>query len=49
MTSFRLLSFKLLLLTGDVEFKQNKQLPVEKQIVTANPDVTSVCDFSVWL
>lgn len=49
MTSFHLLSFKILLLTGDVEFKQNKQLPVEKQIVTANPDVTSVCDFSFWL
>ncbi|KAM5578532.1 hypothetical protein ABKV19_008709 [Rosa sericea] len=36
---------------GDVEFKQNKQLPVEKQIVTANPDVTSVeiCDDDEFL
>ncbi|CAL9161850.1 probable protein phosphatase 2C 11 [Musa acuminata AAA Group] len=31
---------------GDMEFKQNKFLPVEKQIVTANPDVNNVelCD-----
>ncbi|KAJ6743848.1 PROTEIN PHOSPHATASE 2C [Salix viminalis] len=31
---------------GDVEFKQNKFLPVEKQIVTANPDINIVelCD-----
>ncbi|KAK4800552.1 hypothetical protein SAY86_021039, partial [Trapa natans] len=31
---------------GDVEFKQNKSLPAEKQIVTANPDVNVVelCD-----
>ncbi|KAL6141135.1 hypothetical protein ACLB2K_059426 [Fragaria x ananassa] len=36
---------------GDVEFKQNKQLPVEKQIVTANPDVQSVeiCDDDEFL
>lgn len=27
---------------GDMEFKQNKFLPAEKQIVTANPDVTTV-------
>jgi len=26
-----------------MEFKQNKYLPAEKQIVTADPDVTSVC------
>ena len=25
-----------------MEFKQNKYLPVEKQIVTADPDITSV-------
>ncbi|KAL4284505.1 hypothetical protein GQ457_16G000400 [Hibiscus cannabinus] len=31
---------------GDTEFKQNKFLPAEKQIVTANPDVNTVelCD-----
>ncbi|KAK4748290.1 hypothetical protein SAY87_014876 [Trapa incisa] len=31
---------------GDMEFKQNKSLPAEKQIVTANPDVNVVelCD-----
>ncbi|GER30634.1 protein phosphatase 2C family protein [Striga asiatica] len=31
---------------GDMEFKQNKFLPVEKQIVTANPDINIVelCD-----
>ncbi|KAE8665233.1 putative protein phosphatase 2C 70 [Hibiscus syriacus] len=31
---------------GNVEFKQNKFLPAEKQIVTANPDVNTVelCD-----
>ncbi|KAE8732820.1 putative protein phosphatase 2C 70 [Hibiscus syriacus] len=28
---------------GDIEFKQNKFLPAEKQIVTANPDV-ELCD-----
>lgn len=27
---------------GDMEFKQNKYLPAEKQVVTADPDVTSV-------
>ncbi|KAK1576125.1 hypothetical protein Q3G72_011152 [Acer saccharum] len=27
---------------GDVEFKQNKTLPAEKQIVTANPDINIV-------
>ncbi|KAJ7962741.1 Protein phosphatase 2C family protein [Quillaja saponaria] len=27
---------------GDMEFKQNKSLPAEKQIVTAYPDITSV-------
>lgn len=25
-----------------MEFKQNKFLPAEKQIITANPDVTTV-------
>ncbi|PQM40208.1 putative protein phosphatase 2C 60 [Prunus yedoensis var. nudiflora] len=36
---------------GDAEFKQNKHLPVERQIVTANPDVTSVeiCDDDEFL
>lgn len=29
-------------LTGDMEFKQNKFLPSEKQIVTASPDVNTV-------
>ncbi|KAF3789844.1 putative protein phosphatase 2C 58 [Nymphaea thermarum] len=31
---------------GDVEFKQNKYLPAEKQIITANPDINTVdlCD-----
>ncbi|KAL4039113.1 hypothetical protein IC575_002756 [Cucumis melo] len=27
---------------GDMEFKQNKNMPAEKQIVTANPDITTV-------
>lgn len=27
---------------GDMEFKQNKFLPAEKQIVTANPDINTV-------
>ncbi|XP_078443192.1 putative protein phosphatase 2C 11 [Wolffia australiana] len=27
---------------GDMEFKQNKFLPADKQIVTANPDITTV-------
>lgn len=30
---------------GDMEFKQNKYLPVEKQIVTSNPDINAVCIF----
>ncbi|KAH0982907.1 hypothetical protein GBA52_010084 [Prunus armeniaca] len=36
---------------GDAEFKQNKHLPVERQIVTANPDLTSVeiCDDDEFL
>ncbi|KAJ8773934.1 hypothetical protein K2173_009365 [Erythroxylum novogranatense] len=36
---------------GDMEFKQNKTLPAEKQIVTANPDVTTVelCDDDEFL
>lgn len=29
---------------GDAEFKQNKSLPAEKQIVTANPDINTVCN-----
>ncbi|KAF9617122.1 hypothetical protein IFM89_034172 [Coptis chinensis] len=31
---------------GDMEFKQNKFLPAEKQIITANPDINTVdlCD-----
>ncbi|GAV71451.1 PP2C domain-containing protein [Cephalotus follicularis] len=36
---------------GDVEFKQNKALPAEKQIVTANPDINIVelCDDDEFL
>ncbi|KAI4329415.1 hypothetical protein L6164_021681 [Bauhinia variegata] len=36
---------------GDMEFKQNKFLPAEKQIVTADPDITSVelCDEDEFL
>lgn len=36
---------------GDMELKQNKSLPAEKQIVTANPDVKSVelCDDDEFL
>ncbi|KAA3478419.1 putative protein phosphatase 2C 60 [Gossypium australe] len=36
---------------GDVEFKQNKTLPAEKQIVTANPDINAVelCDDDEFL
>lgn len=32
---------------GDMEFKQNKFLPVEKQIVTADPDVNTVGIFFI--
>ncbi|KAK4590089.1 hypothetical protein RGQ29_020594 [Quercus rubra] len=31
---------------GDVEFKQNKSLPADRQIVTANPDIKTVC--GIW-
>ncbi|XP_071723463.1 probable protein phosphatase 2C 60 [Rutidosis leptorrhynchoides] len=36
---------------GDSEFKQNKNMPAEKQIVTAYPDITSVelCDDDEFL
>lgn len=36
---------------GDMEFKQNKFLPVEKQVVTANPDINTVelCDDDEFL
>ncbi|PPD90591.1 hypothetical protein GOBAR_DD12476 [Gossypium barbadense] len=36
---------------GDAEFKQNKTLPAEKQIVTANPDINAVelCDDDEFL
>ncbi|KAE8710919.1 putative protein phosphatase 2C 21 [Hibiscus syriacus] len=36
---------------GDAEFKLNKTLPVEKQIVTANPDINIVelCDDDEFL
>ncbi|KAF5932482.1 hypothetical protein HYC85_028653 [Camellia sinensis] len=36
---------------GDMELKQNKSLPAEKQIVTANPDVNTVelCDDDEFL
>lgn len=29
-------------IVGDMEFKQNKFLPAEKQVVTANPDINTV-------
>jgi len=29
---------------GDMEFKKRKDLPPEKQMVTANPDVKIVCN-----
>ena len=32
-----------LLYAGDMEFKRNKLLPAEEQIVTANPDINMVC------
>lgn len=32
---------------GDMEFKQNKFLSAEKQIVTANPDVNTVSPFAI--
>lgn len=41
-TSLKCLCHKSLSIIGDVEFKQNKYLPAEKQIVTADPDITSV-------
>ena len=31
-----------LFVAGDAEFKQNKKLPAEQQIVTANPDIKTV-------
>lgn len=31
------------MLSGDMEMKQNKSLPPEQQIVTANPDIVTVC------
>ncbi|GMI72433.1 hypothetical protein like AT4G31860 [Hibiscus trionum] len=36
---------------GDAEFKQNKTLPAERQIVTANPDINTVelCDDDEFL
>ncbi|TYH13718.1 hypothetical protein ES288_A06G161300v1, partial [Gossypium darwinii] len=36
---------------GDAEFKQNKTLPAEKQIVTANPEINAVelCDDDEFL
>ncbi|KAK6267771.1 hypothetical protein QUC31_011931 [Theobroma cacao] len=36
---------------GDAEFKQNKTLPAEKQVVTANPDINTVelCDDDEFL
>ncbi|KAG6734124.1 hypothetical protein I3842_01G257400 [Carya illinoinensis] len=36
---------------GDVEFKQNKHMPAEKQIITAFPDITTVelCDDDEFL
>lgn len=33
--------------SGDMEFKQNKFLPPEKQIVTASPDINIVCVFFI--
>lgn len=41
--SHLLIAIKLFV-AGDMEFKQNKTLPVEKQIVTANPDINTVCN-----
>ncbi|XP_028106967.1 probable protein phosphatase 2C 60 [Camellia sinensis] len=32
----------------DMELKQNKSLPVEKQIVAANPDVNTVCSIYIY-
>lgn len=32
---------------GDMEFKQNKFLPAEKQVVTADPDVNTVGIFFI--
>lgn len=29
-------------ISGDMELKQNKSLPAEKQIVTSNPDIRTV-------
>jgi hypothetical protein len=30
-------------ISGDMEFKQNKFFAAEKQIVTASPDISTVC------
>ena len=40
------LVFTILIVAGDVEFKQNKSLPADRQIVTANPDIKTVC--GIW-
>lgn len=37
--------YLILIFAGDMEFKQNKFLPAEKQIVTANPDISVVSIF----
>lgn len=42
------LRFSFSFTAGDMEFKQNKYLSAEKQIVTANPDINAVCIF-LWL
>lgn len=39
-----------LMISGDMELKQNKSLPAEKQIVTANPDICTVSKFNgLWI
>lgn len=43
-----LIDWNRMVIAGDMEFKQNKFLPAEKQIVTANPDVNIVSAFSFY-
>lgn len=43
------LGLTVFMFPGDMELKQNKSLPAEKQIITADPDITTVCrTFFSW-
>lgn len=46
-TLWFLMTDDFMFVSGDMEFKQNKFLPPEKQIVTASPDINIVCSFFI--